>query len=274
MTQTAPSAASDEMKGRLIRAHLRCFVPLAIAETWLRGGVSTADFKRAEEISLLLGTHGDAILFFDESRKAKKGGFNTEAMFEKLVDGISILAFCPGGITTFSCHFDAEEVRQGWGIAGLLTPSDEASSQHRPPIDLACVLPIMRAISRLEMRWFGQSLDQLETLLPFAVLDQVCTWWASGGPTEEATSLVTAALPDLEQRGDDLFTFKRGESQRRFVQVANALALLSFLPAGVTSFGMSFNAEDIVEKGLGAFHRSGRDMAPAPITGGGAGEAI
>jgi hypothetical protein len=261
--------SSDEQKKRLIQSHLRCFVPLVIAETWLHGGPCPDVLKRAGELSDSFAEHGDAILYLEKSRTAKKKGFDTDSMYEKLVESVSILAFCLGGVTIFGCHFDAEEVRRGWAIPDPNSPAPGETGEgdggslpegnaFQPQFDLARVLPVMRAIARLEVRWFWHSFAQLEALLPFAVLDEALGLLESGGPTDEMVASVLDSLPDLEQRGDDLFVIAKGESHRRFVQVAHALALLSLLPAGVTYFSMSFNARDMAMQGLAAFHNPAR----------------
>ena len=51
-----------------------------------------------------MGEHGDDILF----PKANKGN-ETEAM-DKLVEGIAVLAFCPGGIRIFGLEYDATKI--------------------------------------------------------------------------------------------------------------------------------------------------------------------
>ncbi|HEU5381517.1 MAG TPA: hypothetical protein VFV38_39355 [Ktedonobacteraceae bacterium] len=192
----------------------------------------------------MLAEHGGAILFREESRKARTEGFDTQAMLDQLVEAVAILACCPGGVTVFGYHGAAEDVRQDWGLVRP-APLPQAEGEDPPASegmvpDPAHALPVLRAIGRLEMRWFDRPLGPLEALLPIAVLDRVRAWQAQGALTEEQLRRLRAALPDLEQRGDDLFRLQRGASRQRFDQLAHALAVLAFLPAGVTAFGMSF----------------------------------
>jgi hypothetical protein len=72
------------------------------------GGVTNLMFERARAYAIEIGSHGDAILF-PVKRK-------TREMMGKLVDGVAVLSFAPGGITIFGLHFDAEELRQQWGM--------------------------------------------------------------------------------------------------------------------------------------------------------------
>lgn len=246
MTSLFPLHASEEAKERFLQAYLRRFVPLAIVEEWLRGGGAAERLARAPQLASVLAEHGDAILFLEENRKARKESFDTQSMVDRLVEAVATLAFCPGGVTVFGCHFAAEGVQRGWGLTDRDLVPDAEGEDHPMPggmwPDPAHALPVLRAIGRLEMRWLDRPFGPLDALLPTAVLDRVRAWQAQGGLAEEHLNQLRAALPDLEQRGDDLFQLQRGASRQRFNQLAHTLAVLAFLPAGVTVFGMSFCA--------------------------------
>jgi hypothetical protein len=65
-----------------------------------------------------------------------------------------------------------------------------------------------------------------------------------GGPTDEDYARIASYTDDLAVHGDDLLYASRkpGETARRFQQVAEAIAVLSFCPGGITVFGLHFEA--------------------------------
>jgi hypothetical protein len=65
-----------------------------------------------------------------------------------------------------------------------------------------------------------------------------------GGITDEDIARVQFYLPDLLVHGDDLFfrSRKKGETAKRFNQVAEIIAVLSFAPGGITIFGLHFES--------------------------------
>lgn len=65
-----------------------------------------------------------------------------------------------------------------------------------------------------------------------------------GGITETDTARVYSYLEEIIAHGDDLFyrSKKRGETAKRFNQVAEIIAVFSFAPGGVTVFGLHFEA--------------------------------
>jgi hypothetical protein len=71
-----------------------------------------------------------------------------------------------------------------------------------------------------------------------------------GGPTAEDYARVTSYVDDLTCHGDDLLYANRkpGETAHRFQQVAEAVAVLSFCPGGITVFGLHFEAGSSPEK--------------------------
>ncbi len=95
----------DEWQARtyeLIQAHLDAMVPSLIRELLEQGGPTEYHYQRLREHGRYLAEHGDAILFHQQ-------GTTSEAM-NRLVEGLAILAFCPGGIRVFGCEFDASKI--------------------------------------------------------------------------------------------------------------------------------------------------------------------
>ncbi len=95
----------DEWQARtygLIAAHLDATVPSLIRELLEEGGPTEYHYQRLREHGRYLAEHGDAILFHQK-------GTTSEAM-NRLVAGVAILAFCPGGIRVFGCEFDARQM--------------------------------------------------------------------------------------------------------------------------------------------------------------------
>ena len=84
----------------LLQTALSAAVPLWIEE--LRG-LSWEELQaRAKVAAQHVAEHGDLILFRSEKRGESAKAFN------KLAEGIAILAFAPGGVTAFGLHFEAK----------------------------------------------------------------------------------------------------------------------------------------------------------------------
>jgi hypothetical protein len=84
----------------LLHLHVETFVPFRIHDYVLQGGPSEQDYARVrDEYPHELGSHGDAILYREKGMTAR--------MVNVLLDGIAVLAFVPGGVTVFGCHFEA-----------------------------------------------------------------------------------------------------------------------------------------------------------------------
>ena len=88
------------MDDALLAISLSAAVPLRIMEFQAR---PWAELKAvALEASQVIAEKGDIILF----RGGKKG--ETAAAFNKLAEGIAVLAFAPGGVRAFGMHFEAK----------------------------------------------------------------------------------------------------------------------------------------------------------------------
>jgi hypothetical protein len=94
-------AVDDSFKLELIRLTLETGVPFAIHDLQKQGGPDEWHFGEARAFAWDMGAHGDALLY------RMKG--ETARMMDRLIECIAILAFLPGGITTFGLHFEAKE---------------------------------------------------------------------------------------------------------------------------------------------------------------------
>ncbi|HEY4036839.1 MAG TPA: hypothetical protein VGL94_23015 [Ktedonobacteraceae bacterium] len=88
-----------------MKLHVSAMVPLTIRELLRIGGPTQEHFDRARVIGQDIAERGDMLLF----RSKKKG--ETAEMMNELVEGLAILAFCPGGFTFMGLTFDAQSMR-------------------------------------------------------------------------------------------------------------------------------------------------------------------
>lgn len=84
----------------LLAGALGASVPFAIHDLVEQGGPSASDYEWMAAWRGLT-EHGDDLLF----RSEKRG--ESAKLFVDLVRVVSILAFAPGGITTFGTHYEA-----------------------------------------------------------------------------------------------------------------------------------------------------------------------
>lgn len=95
----------------LMRLHVETCVPLRIYD-YLRypGGIDEQRFAYARNVLAWdIAEQGDALLYRVKGKSAE--------MANKLVEGLAILSFCPGGVTFLGLHFDASEMAKQLGIA-------------------------------------------------------------------------------------------------------------------------------------------------------------
>lgn len=85
----------------LLRDALQVAVPLWCAEVEPWDEAYRAERRAA--CSLVIASQGDNILF-----KGKKPGQSADA-FNRLAEGIALLALAPGGVKLFGLHFEATE---------------------------------------------------------------------------------------------------------------------------------------------------------------------
>lgn len=86
-----------------ISTAMQTAVPLYIEQLREKGGPDRHDMERAQTVSGTLGERGDVLLFGG----GKKG--ECAEMFNETARAIAVLAFCPGGVTIFGTHFEAEK---------------------------------------------------------------------------------------------------------------------------------------------------------------------
>jgi hypothetical protein len=99
---------------------------------------------------------------------------------------------------------------------------------------------------------YESTLALLAPALGAAVSLYVLKFQQRGGITEEDIARVQSYLQDVLVHGNDLYhrSKKVGETAKRFDQVAEMIAVLSFAPGGITVFGLHFEA-----------HASGKQQA-------------
>jgi hypothetical protein len=90
----------DVLVAGLLKTHLEVAVPLRIQEYLQAGGPSDLDYDRVRTVyPPQLGSLGDVLLF---------GGKRAAAVMGMLTDGLAVMAFCPGGVSVFGLHFEAQ----------------------------------------------------------------------------------------------------------------------------------------------------------------------
>jgi len=89
--------------------------------------------------------------------------------------------------------------------------------------------------------------DLLTMTLGAAVPLRIMELLRKGGPNQEDFERITSYQEDLTAHGEDLF-FRHETNHAtatRFNQVADAIAVLSFVPGGITAFGMHFDGNEM-----------------------------
>jgi hypothetical protein len=95
----------EERTGRRLRTRLQRDVPPAIRAYLRQGGPSDEDYARIRGYATAIGAFGDVILYPD-------GKGSEEPHLEKLVDGVAVLSFCPGGVHLYGLDFEAAKIEQ------------------------------------------------------------------------------------------------------------------------------------------------------------------
>lgn len=90
------------MDDTILKMHLAAFVPLEIAELQKQGGAQGWHSEEAQKRMWMLRAEPEAheSLFFALRLK-------TAHTLGVLVETLAVLAFQPGGINAFGCHFEA-----------------------------------------------------------------------------------------------------------------------------------------------------------------------
>lgn len=82
-----------------------------IREMEERGGPDEEDWKAAAEFGQVLAEKGDVLLF-----GGKKG--EAAGLFNGLAHAVTVLSFCPGGITIFGQHYEGGQQGRTEGESG------------------------------------------------------------------------------------------------------------------------------------------------------------
>ena len=89
-----------ENDSSLLALTLQTGVPLRIMEMERSGGPTEDDYTFAREYASTLGSKGD-VLLFGGGKKGEAAG-----LMNGLIRAVAVLAFCPGGVRLFGCHFE------------------------------------------------------------------------------------------------------------------------------------------------------------------------
>lgn len=87
----------------LLKLHVEAMVPLAIHDLIRHGGPTSWHQEQARELAWSIAECGDILIY----KSDKKG--ETAKIMNKLIGGLAILAFQPGGITFLGLHFEVPE---------------------------------------------------------------------------------------------------------------------------------------------------------------------
>ena len=90
------------MSADLLRLHLQAMVPLEIVGLQRAGGVNTWLIEEAQRRMQALREPGcsEALFYREQGKSGQVMGI--------LVECVAVLAFVPGGISAFGCHFEAQ----------------------------------------------------------------------------------------------------------------------------------------------------------------------
>ncbi|SRR5579884_2722335 len=96
---------AQERTRRRLRTRLQRDVPPTIRAYKRQGGPSSEDYERIRGYATDIGAFGDVILYPD-------GKGSEEPHLEKLVDGVAVLSFCPGGVHLYGLDFEAAKMEE------------------------------------------------------------------------------------------------------------------------------------------------------------------
>lgn len=83
--------------------------------------------------------------------------------------------------------------------------------------------------------------DLIKTHLSASVQLEILELRRSGGPNEDQFSAASDLYQFIAERGD-LFQFggKKGEASEYMARLTEVLAIMAFMPGGITAFGLHF----------------------------------
>lgn len=95
----------------LLTTHLEACVPLEMQALQQQGGATDWHFEEAQKrMQQFRESEASEALYFPVNTKGQ-----TRHMIGVLVECLAVLAFVPGGISAFGCHFEAQQgVRCAW----------------------------------------------------------------------------------------------------------------------------------------------------------------
>lgn len=96
-----------------------------------------------------------------------------------------------------------------------------------------------------QMKLEERSANLLSISLSVAVPLRIHDILQNGGPSDKDLARIRSYQSDLLERGVDLFFLKAGATAERFHQVADAIAVLSFNPGGITVFGQHYDGREV-----------------------------
>lgn len=95
-----------DLGGHPLAIAVSAAVPLLILEYRAAGGPTDDDRERARRAAQVVAEKGDVLQYRGRSGEAA-------AVFNALVDGLAVLAFCPGGVRFCGHHFEAVATPKG-----------------------------------------------------------------------------------------------------------------------------------------------------------------
>ena len=93
-------AKNTETRSMVMKLHLEASVPLLIQDIAKSGGLTNERIEKAKEYAWDIAGGGDILMY----KSNKKG--ESAKMMSKLVEGLAIMAFFPGGVTFLDLHFE------------------------------------------------------------------------------------------------------------------------------------------------------------------------
>lgn len=84
--------------------------------------------------------------------------------------------------------------------------------------------------------------ELLRVALSAAVPLRMAELRAAGSITDQDVERVRGYAQVMAEHGDDLLYRRKGETAARFNQLADALAVMAYLPGGVTFLGLHFES--------------------------------
>lgn len=85
--------------------------------------------------------------------------------------------------------------------------------------------------------------DLLPIHLQTAVPLRIAELEAQGGPTSEDFARIQSYSEDLGANGDAILFYVKGKTSEMVTKLVDEIAVMSFVPGGITTFGLNFKGE-------------------------------